>query len=145
VTKVIRNLVALATVSVVACVGCGPKTDKLPISGKVTLDGVPLDSGAIRFVSQGGAKLQATGAMIQAGDFSIPAEKGLLTGVYHVTISSPDAKAKPTMVSEYPGGPAIPVAPDRIPPEYNTESQKTIEVTSDGDNEFNFDVISAAK
>lgn len=141
----VQIVFAWSLVGLAVCLGCGPKTDRLPISGKVTLDGAPLDSGSIRLVSQGGAKLQATGAMIQAGDFSIPAEKGLLPGVYHVTISSPDVQAKPTMVSEYPGGPAIPVTPDRIPPEFNTESKKTIEVTPDGDNEFSFDVTSAAK
>lgn len=127
------------------CLGCGPKTDRLPISGKVTLDGAPLDSGSIRFVSQPGDKVQAAGAMIRNGDYEIPAEKSLLPGVYVVQISSPDTKAPPIMVAGEPGGPKIPVSPERIPPEYSEGRDKTIELTRGGDNEFNFDITSAAK
>ena len=37
----------------------------------------------------------------------------------------------------------MPVAPDRIPPEYNLESDKTISVTADGPNQFDFPIVSA--
>ena len=129
----------------VACLGCGPKTDRLPITGKVTLDGAPLDSGSIRFVSQPGEKLQAAGAMIHNGTYDVPAEKSLLPGTYIVQISAPDTKAPPIMVAAEPGGPKIPVAPERIPPEYSEGRDKTISLTPDGDNVFNFDITSAAK
>ena len=144
-TKVIRNIAAWALLGVIACVGCGTKTDKLPISGKVTLDGVPLDGGSIRFNSRPGEKLQAAGAMIQNGAYEIPAEKGLLPGVYIVQMSSPDTDAPPVMVGGEDGSPKFPVAPERIPPEYSEGSDNTIELTRDGDSEFNFDLTSAAK
>jgi hypothetical protein len=38
----------------------------------------------------------------------------------------------------------VPVARERIPAEYNTESKHSVEVTADGDNEFNFDIMSGA-
>lgn len=133
---------ALVVLPLLFLVGCGPRSDRQSVSGAVSLNGAPLDNGTIRFTSQGGATLQATGAMVQAGSYLIPAEKGLLPGIYHVEISSPDAKAKPIMAQAYAGGPSIPVAPDRIPPEYNSKSDKTIEVTLDGDNEFDFDIAS---
>ena len=42
-------------------------------------------------------------------------------------------------------GPGFPVAPDRIPPEYNVESNLMVEVTADGENEFEFAVASAGQ
>lgn len=142
--EVIRNIACLA-ILLGAAVGCGPKTDRLPISGKVTLDGVPLDSGSIRFSSKPGEKLQAAGAMIHQGAYEVPAEKGLLPGVFIVQMSSPDLNAPQIMIGGENGSPRFPVAPERVPPEYSEGSEKTIELTPDGETEFNFDMTSAAK
>jgi hypothetical protein len=136
-----KGLVSLA---VLACAGCSPRTDRLAVSGKVQLDGAPLDSGSIRFTSLGEGKLVASGAMIQEGVYHIPQAKGLTPGTYHVEINSPDSKAPPVMARATPGGPGIPVAPDRIPAEYNVNSQQTIEVTQDGETQFDFDIASKA-
>ena len=123
-------------------IGCAPRSDRLEISGQVTLDGAPLNRGSIRFTSVGERKAMAAGAMIKNGAYVIPQEKGLLPGEYHLEIHAPDAEAPPIMVSTTPGEPGIPVAPDRIPPEYNVESKKTITVTADESNEFDFDIVS---
>jgi hypothetical protein len=130
------------TAAVLALGGCGAQSDRLEISGMVTLDDAPIDRGSIRFTSVGDQRAMAAGAMIKDGAYLIPQEKGLLPGVYHLEIHAPDADAPPIMISTTPGGPGIPVAPDRIPPEYNIESDKTITVTADGANEFNFDIVS---
>lgn len=122
--------------------GCGPRSDRLEISGHVTLDGAPLDRGSIRFTSLGEQKAMAAGAKVHDGAYLIPQEKGLLPGQYHLEIHSPDDKAPPVRVSATPGGPSIPVAPDRIPAEYNVKSDKTIQVTADGPNEFDFAIVS---
>lgn len=141
----IRNCLAGSLLAVVACVGCGPKTDRLPITGKVSLDGAPLDSGSIRFNSQPGEPLRSAGAMIHNGGYEIPVEKGLLPGVYIVQISSPDTNAPPIMIGGENGSPRFPVAPERIPPEYSEGSDKTVELTRESSGEFNFDLTSAAK
>jgi hypothetical protein len=119
--------------------GCGPKSDRLAVSGNVNLNGAPLDNGTIRFTSIGSEKLMTSGALIQAGAFHVPQEKGLLAGSYQVEINSPDSAAPPIL--DRPSG--MLMAPDRIPAAYNTESKQTIEVSIDGDNEFNFDIQSA--
>jgi len=136
---------ALLVVLAVNLIGCGPRTDKLSLSGNVTLDGSPLDKGTIQFTTLGEGKLQSTGSAIQDGAYHIPAEKGLLPGTYRVELSSPDGNAPPVRVAAYPGGPTIPVVPDRIPAEYNIDSSKSVEVTQDGDNQFDFAVTSATK
>jgi len=120
-------------------IGCGPASDRLPISGAITLDGKPLDSGSIQFTSKGRGKLMASGAMIVNGEFSIPREKGLPPGTYFVEISSPDTQAPLAAYQAGPGQPRLPpTAPERIPAEYN--ANRTIEVTADGENHFTFDI-----
>lgn len=134
--------VAMLTLAVLLSVGCGPRTGRLAVSGNVSLDGAPLDRGSILFTSVGGEKLVSSGAMIQDGVYNIRQEKGLLAGTYHVELNSPDTTATPAMDRGTPDGRGIPVVPDRIPAEYNLNSNKTVEVTADGDNEFDFDVVS---
>ena len=136
---------AVAPVLLAATVftGCGPRSDRLAIHGKVTLDGAALDNGSIRFSTAGGGKLFSSGAMIKDGVYDIPQEKGLPPGKYRVEISSPDTKAKPIVIRSAPGEPqAPPMAPERVPAEYNVNSTKTIDVDAAKDNAFNFDIAS---
>lgn len=125
-----------------AVVGCGPATDLLPVSGAVTLNGVPLDGGSIQLVSHGSQNLHSAGASIRNGEFNIPQEKGLPPGTYLVMISAPDESA-PLVASRVAPGErgAPPSAPERIPAEYNINSSKTIEVAADSDNRFEFQIV----
>jgi hypothetical protein len=123
-----------AMLAVLALVGCGPRSDRLAITGTVTLDGVPLNSGSIRFSSRDAASPMSAGAMIQDGAYYVPQEKGLRVGTYHVEISAPDAAAPPVL--DRASG--MKMAPERIPAEYNVNSEQTINVTADGDNAFDF-------
>ena len=77
--------------------GCGPRSDRLAVSGEVALDGAPLDEGSIRLTSTGNGKLFASGAMIKNGNFHVPQEKGLPPGTYRVEISSPDTAVPPVV------------------------------------------------
>lgn len=121
--------------------GCGPRSDRLEVTGNVTLDGVPLDSGSIRFTSVGTEKLVASGTTIKNGEFRVPQEKGLLPGTYLVEISSPDTSAPLVSHPTAPGEPALPpTAPERIPEQYNSKSKQTVEVTTDGENHFEFPI-----
>lgn len=123
--------------------GCGSRSDRLAVDGKVTLDGSPLEQGAVRFSSIGGVKAFATGAMIKDGEYHIPQAKGLPPGTYHVEISSPDLKAQPVVARAAPGEPAgPPTAPERIPAEYNANSKKTVELAAGKENRFDFDIVS---
>lgn len=138
-------LTAMAAFCVpIALVGCGPKSDRLPVSGVVSLNGVPLDTGSIRFSSTG-EKLVASGAVIVDGEFDIPGEKGLPPGTYRLEITSPDNNSPPVVYRDASGAPGSPTQPERIPPEYNINSQKTVEVTTDGDNHFEFAIQNQAK
>jgi hypothetical protein len=142
--SIMRNLALILAAAFVVAAGCGPKSDRLPISGAVTLNGVPLDGGSIRFTSTAGP-LSSTGAMIQSGEFQIPSDKGLRIGSYRVEISAPDNDAPPIVYRSDPTSAGVPTQPDRIPPEYNVDSKQVVEVVADGDNDFMFDIVSRSK
>jgi hypothetical protein len=134
--------VALVASSLIVFVGCRSRSDRLAVSGEVTLDGTPLDAGSIRLTSTGTGRLFASGALIQNGKFHIPQEKGLPPGTYRVEVSSPDTKAPLVVYKGAPGEPMLPpTATELIPPEYNSNSKHTVEITTNGDNNFKFEIV----
>lgn len=133
-----RFLPALAVLAGVALLtGCGGSaTDRQAVSGTVTLKGSPLDQGTIQFIPK--AKEGAfSGANIENGKYRIAAAQGLVPGQYEVRISSgqPNTKA-----AEAAPGETGPPALERIPPEFNTNSNKTVEVKATGPNTFDFSI-----
>lgn len=122
--------------------GCGSKSDMLPVAGNVSLDGAPLKSGSIRFTLTGVEKTFAEAAAIKDGQFEIPQAKGLLPGTYHIMISAVDENSPMVTIKDASGNPLTSAQPELIPPEFNSESTKTVDVTPEGENQFNFDIVS---
>ena len=119
-----------------ACLGCGGSVEgPFAISGTVLLGGQPLEQGSISFASMTKGSRDATGGAISNGEYSISAEHGLKPGAYRVSISAADTS------HATPGGlPANGLAfPSLIAPEFNKANHQ-IEVTSEGPNDFPFDV-----
>ena len=134
-------------------VGCGEPNPlgRKAISGNVVFDGTPLDTGVIEFVPKDPAG-HSTGTVINNGEYSIEAHKGVPPGNYIVRITSPtdDATIDPEEELLPPGpqetGPRQPPpATERIPANYNTKSDQRVEVTEDGDNQFDFDIPARRK
>jgi hypothetical protein len=127
---------------VVVGAGCGGNTEgRQPVSGTITLKGVPLDEGLIEFVPQEGEKVGTRGgAAIKNGKYSIPRDQGLLPGTYRVVISAAD-KPLPDQGAGVPPGPTR-SAPgkNRIPAEYNRATKQVVTVTRGGPNRFNFTI-----
>jgi hypothetical protein len=121
--------------------GCGPPNPlgRKAISGKVTLDGAPLEKGAIEFHPLVQAGVQS-GGMINGGAYSIPEHEGATVGKYRVAIY--DSPMQPPLPPGHmPGDDLPPSPPPKVPPEWNSKSQHTIEVKEDGPFEFNFDIV----
>ncbi len=125
-----RTILGLLLLVVFAClpVGCGGD-GRLGVSGTVEFGGKPLEDGTIQFLSEdmskGGA---AAGGVIKGGSYSFKADQGLPPGKYKVQISSGDPK---NMVREEgPPGESSgrPVAKERLPAEYNSNSKIIVEV-----------------
>ena len=136
--------VLVSCLGVALVTGCdqGETGGRLAISGNVTFQGSPLDQGTIEFTSTGEGPAALTGAMIQGGSYEVPAAQGLPPGTYRVRISSvaEDASAPPPEMPGMPGEGGG-EAQERIPAEYSSpESEQQVTVTSDGANQFDFDI-----
>jgi len=128
---------------VVLVVGCGKPSDgRMAISGNVILQGEKLDEGVIEFLPRAGGGRSGpatqTGAVITDGAYNIPREQGLLVGTYKVLLTAGDGKTPAD--GGLPGPTGNIVSVDRIPPEYNVDSQQEVEVTSEGPNVFDYDI-----
>jgi hypothetical protein len=126
--------------------GCshGDGLPREPVSGLVTLDGQPLDQGAIQFspaVETRAGTAVSGGAVIDGGRFSIDREHGLVPGSYKVGVNA--AAGEPARTgSEGPGGKPLARPRERIPAKYNGETILTAEVKKGGPNQFRYDLQS---
>ena len=137
----LRVLAAGLVVSVTALAGCGDQYGgRQAVSGTVTLAGKPLDDATIIFTPVDGQET-SSGRQVVKGEYQIDRKDGLLPGKYLVRITAGDGR---TVANEEeaaaPGGSTNIVSVDRIPPDWNVNSTRTVEVTTDGDNEFDFDI-----
>jgi hypothetical protein len=142
----------------VAITGCGDSDGlpRQPISGKVSLDGQPLDKAWIEFRPDGEGGITVAGAMIQEGGYHVPRQDGLIPGKYRIAISKPEldkdrltplrlkplrkGAAKPNVEAD-PYAPRM-MAKQLIPARYNTKSSLVEEVKADQPNDFNFELTS---
>ena len=118
---------------VMGCTDSNP-LNRQAVTGEIMLEGAPLTDGSIEFspVAEG----TASGAVIQAGKFAIPAEKGLPPGDYLVRISAYNEDAEPI---ELPGE-SNKIAEELIPAKYNTESEITFTVEAGQENVFTLNI-----
>lgn len=120
-----------------ALTGCGEGNPlaRQRVFGEIKLNGTPLAKGTIAF-SPADKGVTSSGATIEAGQFEIPAEKGLPPGEYYVRISSSDDNAQTV---ELPGE-SNEVAAELIPAEYNSQSTQKFTVTAGSENKFDLDI-----
>jgi hypothetical protein len=127
---------------VIACLaigGCGSKhePERFPVTGTVTLDGKRLAEGLIYFKTIAAGSIDS--AEIKDGKFQCKAE----AGERRVEISAYENGATRAAGND----PMIPKTSQTrgrnlLPPRYNLESQLMAAVTSDGPNQFTFDLKS---
>jgi hypothetical protein len=120
------------------CAGCG---SRLRVEGNVTLDGAPVDGGAISFFQGSGPGSDKGNAPIQGGKYVIEGERArnLTPGSYTVQIHwiQKLAKSGPDRANVDTN----PAVKQLIPPRYNVKSTLTREITS-GTNKLDFDLKS---
>ncbi len=133
------RLVSVVAVVLSTCVwsGCGPSDPygRQEVSGKVLLNGQPVQYGSVQFAPTAGSPVR-TGAVIKDGAYYVPRDKGLPPGEYIVQIAVPD----PNDNSDFKAGPR-PRA-NLAPPEWGGASQHKITVTKGSANQFDFDMKS---
>ncbi len=128
----------LGSLLIVPGLGCAdPSGGREAVSGDIHFKGHPLDQGTIQFIPSEGQDT-TSGSTIEQGKYTVEKIKGLKPGKYKVLITSGD----PTQTAppeELPGAP-FPVAKERIPKEYNTDSKQVVEVKQGGPNQFDFTI-----
>ena len=140
--KLVMVLCAVALSS--GFVGCGSDNPlgRKAISGAVTLDGQPLEKGAIEFHPlEGGVQ---SGDLISAGAYAIPAPQGPTVGKYRVVIY--DTYDTPPLPPGHMPGDTLPPAPKlKVPADWNSKSKHEIEVKKEGPFKFDFEIVTKKK
>lgn len=118
----------------------GPPT--AAVRGTVTLDGVPLAEGLVRFVPIEGTSGPKTTLAVTEGRFEADAKQGPVVGRHRIEIESTDDGGYPLDDESAPqrwreaGIKRIHLL--RVPEVYNSRSTLVEEVTESGPNEFDF-------
>lgn len=117
----IRRTSLLCTLTMIATlIGCGraegPKT--AVVSGKVTLNGAPLESGQIIFVPGDGVGIPS-GAKISSGSY----RADVPLGAKRVEIRAPKVVGQKDAYEGDPNSPKIDLIEEMVPPRYNSQSE----------------------
>ena len=112
-------------------VGCGGGRPTYEVHGRVTLDGEPVEDGMIRFQSSD-INDAAAGGPIANGEFRFQSSAG--TKRVEIRASRPlpeDQQTEPELGLLYE---------DYLPSRYNRDSELSVEVREDGENDFHFEL-----
>jgi len=132
-----RNRYLASLAATCLCVlGCGG--DKAEVHGTVSLNGTPIEEGAINFIPVEGTQGPGVGATIHNGEYHIPRAKGVVVGKNRVELRAFRNTGKKVKDPTQPGA----LIDERVlafPPEYNDRSTLVREVTR-GSNKIDFDI-----
>ncbi|MES2788067.1 MAG: hypothetical protein V4719_00490 [Planctomycetota bacterium] len=136
----ISVLSALLLTLVGGCFGGPTGPRPVPVSGKITMDGKPLQGARVTFDND---QRPAVGITSPDGSFKLP--DGALPGDYRIAIGDPPGNAgmtRPMMAATIDGKPEP--TPVELPLKYSDPAQTALKftVTKDGPNIANFDLTS---
>ncbi|MDR1494120.1 MAG: hypothetical protein LBT05_15575 [Planctomycetaceae bacterium] len=127
--------IVLILLFLAGCTNSNPQ-GRLPISGEITLNGQPLESGSISFDPIGSQteRLQSGGQIVN-GKYEIAAPQGLVPGEYQARITSMiiDPKSPPPKDTVEP-----PKMISVVPPEFGSKTTQKIIVEKGKENRFDF-------
>jgi len=134
--------VVLSLSCAVIAAGCGEHDPlgRRAVSGTVVFDSKPLEQGSISFepIENG---VTSSGEVIQQGKYSIHKSQGLPPGKYRVIINAIKPGTGMTLPEGKMPGDEVGTPPQElIPPEWNSKSVHTIEVTESSVNDFTHDI-----
>lgn len=115
--------------------GCG-SNGRQAITGTVSLDGKPLETGSISFRSLMNTTENHSGGIIRDGVFEIPSQKGLFPGKYSVTIQA----FKPT--GRTINDPEMGSRPEVVPVRFKESSGLEADISDGDSNHLEFNLTS---
>lgn len=123
------NHVFLVAVFAVATMlmGCGG-SNRLPMNGEISFEGVPVEYGYVQFSPVAGTTGPTSGADIKDGAYEVASVRGLIKGSYRVEIQSWKRSGKVSVDSvtgeKFQGGNLVQL----LPAKYNKDSELTVEI-----------------
>ena len=114
-------------------IGCTKPTDTIEVTGTVTWDGVPLDTGSIRFMPTD-PRIAPAGSTIVDGAYKLR----IKPGPARVEIEATRLTDKIDPIEKARLSEAF------IPARYNRDSELSADVTRDGENRFDFSLSPTA-
>lgn len=123
--------------------GCGNKSgpERAVVSGKVTLDGVPVESGAISFAPTGETQGLTAGGTITGGEYKLDAERGPIIGTHKVRINAGKKTGRQVQAAMSAPGTMTDEVVEAVPARFNSQTTLTREVKS-GENKLDFELTS---
>ena len=153
----LRNAVLLVLPILLCVAGCGEEDDgRVGASGEVTVNGRPVEEGRVSLIPEGDTKGAASGAQIVNGQFTIAPERGLLPGKYRAQVVVNDS-GKPEQSASRPpskrevlsGSREVTLQTPGFQDDDGSDEEDAeevsipefhVEVTSEGPNQFTFQV-----
>ena len=133
--------VLIATLLLGLVLGCekGDGLDRASVDGKVTLDGTPVEKGAIAFIPTGDTKGPAVGGEILKGEYSIPSAEGPVMGRHRVEIRASRKTGEMVQAPMAAEGEMVEKIVEGVPKQYNSESTLEKEIKA-GKNVHDFEL-----
>jgi hypothetical protein len=127
----------LTAFALLALWGCGGRQAGIALSGSVTLDGVPVETGQIVFEPQGSGTMTIT--QISSGTYQLPAERPAQLGKYliRITADRPTGRIRPADPRSQEDQ-ATEELEQFIPAKYNSRSELFLELTDQSPDTHDF-------
>jgi hypothetical protein len=122
-----------------AAMGCSRGPRRFALEGRVTVDGGPLESGAMAWIPTAQTGGPTCGGSIAGGRFSIPAAEGAREGEYRIEITATRQSEKADSIG-LDGQTKAFAFIQFLPARYNSESELVATVRSSGKNVYTFDL-----
>lgn len=119
-----QTCLGLMVAGVLGC-GTGSSIEVVRVTGKVTLDDQPLEKGLIHFLPTDG-KGSSAACEIQQGEYQVDVQ----VGNKRIEVTSPKVIGK-QKAYDTPDSPTMDILQERIPAEYNVQSQLKASVSKD--------------
>jgi hypothetical protein len=122
--------------------GCSERkydgAQRIPLKGKVTVDGQPMDAGTISFEPLDPSKQRPSGGSILDGSYNVEEPMGANAGSYRVVIHWQKPTGKKVKVID--SDELVEQRAEGLPAKYHKNTEITAEISPEK-NEFNFDLF----
>jgi len=112
--------------------GCS-SNGRVAVSGTVSLDGKPLESGTISFRPASGKSGSSSGGQIRQGRFQLAAQQGLVPGKYLVTVRAFQSTGRTIK-----DGQSGQIVPEQAEVKYSEAGKLEVTVSTGEENHFDF-------